>query len=62
MSGMNEILKHAIDIEGTRVALAAAMKVSPSTITNWEKKLPRRREVQLIKRYGKKKRVEWTQK
>ena len=56
---MKPILEHAIDIEGSRVALAAAMGVAPSVITYWARKLPRKRELQLIKRYGRKKRKEW---
>jgi hypothetical protein len=59
---MKEILKHAIDIEGSRVALAAAMGVAPSVITYWAAKLPRKREDQLVKLYGKRKRSEWTKK
>ena len=59
---MKPILEHAIEIEGSRVALAAAMGVAPSVITYWAKKLPRRREDQLVKRYGKKERKEWTKK
>ncbi len=59
---MKEILKHAIDIEGSRVALAAAMGVAPSVITYWAAKLPRKREAQLVKLYGKRKRKEWTKK
>lgn len=56
---MKEILRHAIDIEGSRVALAAAMGVAPSVITYWAAKLPRKREAQLVKLYGKRKRKEW---
>jgi transposase-like protein len=59
---MKEILKHAIDIEGSRVALARAMGVAPSVVTYWSQKLPRRREAQLVKLYGKKRREEWTKK
>ena len=60
---MKEILAHAIHIEGTQCALAASMGVNPSTVTYWiEKHLPRKREAQLIKKYGKKKRVEWKKK
>ena len=59
---MKEILKHAIDIEGSRVALASAMGVAPSVITYWAAKLPRKREAQLVKLYGKRERKEWTKK
>ncbi len=59
---MKDILKHAIEIEGSRVALAAAMVVAPSVITYWAAKLPRKREAQLVKIYGKKRRQEWTKK
>ena len=59
---MKDILKHAIEIEGSRVALAAAMGVAPSVITYWAAKLPRKREAQLVKLYGKRKRSEWTKK
>lgn len=59
---MKEILKHAIDIEGSRVALAAAMGVAPSAITYWAAKLPRKREAQLVKIYGKRRRKEWEKK
>jgi hypothetical protein len=44
------------------VALAAAMGVAPSVITYWAAKLPRKREAQLVKLYGKKRREEWTKK
>lgn len=57
---MKEILKHAIEIEGTRQKLAAAVGVEPSTIFYWEKKsLPRRREEQLVKLYGRRKLKQW---
>ena len=59
---MKEILKHAIEIEGSRVALAAALDVAPSAVTYWAVKLPRKREAQLVKLYGKKRRREWTKK
>ena len=59
---MKEILKHAIDVEGSRVALAAALGVAPSAVTYWAAKLPRKREAQLVKLYGKKRRNEWTKK
>ena len=59
---MKDILKHAIEIEGSRVALAAAMGVAPSVITYWAAKLPRKREAQLVKLYRKRKRSEWTKK
>lgn len=57
---MKEILKHAIEIEGSRAALAAALGVAPSAVTYWAAKLPRRREAQLVKLYGKKRRKDWT--
>ena len=57
---MKPILEHAIEIEGSRVALARAMGVAPSVITYWATKLPRKREDQLVKLYGKRKRKEWT--
>mgnify|MGYP003594332321 CR=1 FL=1 len=56
---MKEILKHAIDVEGSRAALAAAMGVSPPTVTYWASHLPRKREEQLVKMYGRKRRKEW---
>ena len=59
---MKDILKHAIEIEGSRVALAAALGVAPSAVTYWAAKLPRKREAQLVKMYGKKERKEWTKK
>ena len=59
---MKDILKHAIEIEGSRSALAAALGVAPSAVTYWAAKLPRKREVQLVKLYGKKRRQEWTKK
>ena len=59
---MKDILKHAIDVEGSRVALAAALGVAPSAVTYWAAKLPRKREAQLVKLYGKKERKEWTKK
>jgi transposase-like protein len=57
---MKPILEHAIEIEGSRVALARAMGVAPSVVTYWSQKLPRRREDQLVKLYGRRKRKEWT--
>ena len=59
---MKDILKHAIEIEGSRAALAAALGVAPSAVTYWAAKLPRKREAQLVKLYGKRKRSEWTKK
>ena len=59
---MKEILEHAIAIEGSRTALAAALGVAPSSVTYWAAKLPRKREAQLIKLYGKKRIQEWTKK
>ena len=59
---MKDILKHAIEIEGSRVALAAALGVAPSAVTYWAAKLPRKREAQLVKLYSKKRRREWTKK
>ena len=56
---MKPILEHAIEIEGSRAALAAAMGVSPSTVTYWAGNLSRKREAELVKRYGKKRRKEW---
>ena len=56
---MKEILKHAIEIEGSRVALAAALGVAPSAVTYWAAKLPRKREAQLVKMYGRKRRKDW---
>ena len=56
---MKDILKHAIEIEGSRVALAAALGVAPSAVTYWAAKLPRKREAQLVKMYGRKRRKEW---
>ena len=59
---MKEILKHAIEIEGSRAALAVALGVAPSAVTYWAAKLPRKREAQLVKLYGKKRRQEWIKK
>ena len=59
---MKDILKHAIEIEGSRVALAAALGVAPPAVTYWAAKLPRKREAQLVKIYGKKRRKEWAKK
>ena len=60
MHRMKPILEHAIEIEGSRAALAAALGVSPPTVTYWASHLPRKREAQLVKLYGKKRRKEWT--
>ena len=59
MRSMKAILEHAIEIEGSRAALAAAMRVSPPTVTYWASHLPRKREEQLVKMYGRKRRKEW---
>ena len=59
---MKEILKHAIEIEGSRVALATALGVAPSAVTYWAAKLPRKREAQLVKIYGRKRIKEWAKK
>ena len=59
MGRMKPILKHAIEIEGSRAALAAALGVSPPTVTYWASHLPRKREEQLVKMYGRKRRKEW---
>ena len=57
---MKEILAHAISIEGSQLALSSSMGVAPSVVTYWIKKnLPRKREEQLIKKYGRKKKKEW---
>ena len=60
MHRMKPILEHAIEIEGSRAALAAALRVSPPTVTYWASHLPRKREEQLVKMYGRKRRKEWT--
>lgn len=58
---MKPILEHAIEYEGNQLALARALGVSPSVVTYWvTTNLPRARELQLIKRYGRKKRKEWS--
>ena len=58
---MSPILAHAIHIEGTRQKLAKALGVEPSTVGYWEKKsLPRGREEQLVKLYGRRKLKQWT--
>ena len=59
MRSMKAILEHAIEIEGSRAALATAMGVSPSTVTYWASNLSRKREAELVKKYGKKRRKEW---
>lgn len=63
---MKPILKHAIQIEGTRRKLAAALGLGASTITMWVKRsMPEDREAQLEKLYArrkpkpKKQRKEW---
>ena len=58
---MKPILLHAIEVEGTRRKLAAALGVSPVTVTGWDKRgLPPGREAQLVRLYGRRKvRKEW---
>lgn len=61
---MKPILKHAIAIEGARIRLAEVLRVKPSTVHYWETvRLPRRREEQLVRLYGRRKpKKEWTPK
>lgn len=58
---MKTILQHSIEIEGTQRKLAAALAVDFRTISHWVKHgLPRGREQQLIKLYGRRKLKTWT--
>ena len=58
---MKTILQHAIEIEGTQRKLAAALKVDFRTISVWVKSgLPKGREQQLIRLYGRRKLKTWT--
>lgn len=58
---MKTILHHAIEIEGTQRKLAAALAVDFRTISHWVKHgLPKGREQQLIKLYGRRKLKTWT--
>lgn len=50
------VLEHAINIEGSKVALALALGCTPSIVTYWDKKgLPKLREMQLKALYGRRK-------
>ena len=61
MRGMKTILHHAIEIEGTQRKLAAALGVDHRTVSHWGKHgLPKGREQQLIKLYGRRKLKTWT--
>ena len=58
---MKTILQHSIEIEGTQRKLAAALAVDFRTISHWVKHgLPKGREQQLIKLYGRRKLKTWT--
>lgn len=58
---MKTILQHSIEIEGTQRKLAAALAVDFRTISYWVKHgLPKGREQQLIKLYGRRKLKTWT--
>lgn len=60
---MKTILHHAIEIEGTQRKLAAAIGVDFRTVSHWAKHgLPKGREQQLIKLYGRRKLKTWNQK
>jgi phage terminase Nu1 subunit (DNA packaging protein) len=58
---MKTILHHAIEIEGTQRKLAAAIGVDFRTVSLWGKRgLPKGREQQLIRLYGRRKLKTWT--
>ena len=58
---MKTILQHSIEIEGTQRKLATALGVDFRTISHWVKHgLPKGREQQLIKLYGRRKLKTWT--
>lgn len=58
---MKTILQHAIEIEGTQRRLAQTIGLSEKAISNWvmRSKVPRKREAQLIKLYGRRKVPTW---
>jgi len=59
---MKTILQHSIEIEGTQRKLASALGVDFRTVSHWAKHgLPKGREQQLIKLYGKKKLLKWNE-
>ena len=58
--GMKTILHHAIEIEGTQRKLASALGVDFRTVSHWAKHgLPKGREQQLIRLYGRRKLKTW---
>ena len=60
-AGMKTILQHAIEIEGTQRKLALAIGVDFRTVSHWAKHgLPKGREQQLIKLYGRRKLKKWS--
>lgn len=57
---MKTILQHSIDIEGTQRKLASALGVDFRTVSHWAKHgLPKGREQQLIRMYGRRKLKTW---
>ena len=58
---MKTILQHAIEIEGTQRKLAQAIGVSEKSVSDWtgRRPIPRKREAQLIKLYGRRKVPTW---
>lgn len=59
---MKTILQHSIEIEGTQRKLSSALGVDFRTVSHWAKHgLPKGREQQLIKLYGKKKLLKWNE-
>ena len=57
---MKTILHHAIEIEGTQRKLASSLGVDFRTVSHWAKHgLPKGREQQLIRLYGRRKLKTW---
>ena len=57
---MKTILHHAIEIEGTQRKLAVALGVDFRTVSHWAQHgLPKGREQQLIRLYGRRKLKTW---
>ena len=58
---MKTILQHAIEIEGTQRKLAQAIGASEKSVSDWtgRRPMPRKREAQLIKLYGRRKPKQW---
>lgn len=50
------ILTHAINVEGSAAALAVALNVAPSTVSNWRRRgLPLYVASDLVRRYARRK-------